>query len=341
MPRIRITSTADTSNPKVVHVGTGIVWYAYLRSPLRLCVQREVNGVRDPEVEIAAPVSSFDVVDDPVDTTKGWIYFVHDGVVVRCAVTPLNVVLNAVAYLRFADWYNALTVDRGGIGGAGGPNSAWTLLDYPPLKQAKLDLLPVSSRGIGGTGGMNSTWTTNEGPDAPTVALERTKSPAEQIKLIVTEPNRTLYLNRGITGYRVYKKETELAGWVYFATIPASTDLLPWEYPYRPKPSCYITLTAYPVTYWMATSARTGYLPSESLPSNLVKDDGNLPIVYLDNVLNVAGGAGGPNKVWDLLEYPPVKHVRADALDVSPRGIGGAGGPNFNWTLNGTSIVNP
>lgn len=321
--RIRITSTTDASAPKVVALGNGIIWYAYLRSPNILCVQREENGTRDPEVQVAQPVMNFDVIRDPADVNKGWIYWVHDGVLVRSEVAPLTTALNSVAYTRSDSWFNSVR-----SAGGTGVGLAWKTVENANITRV-LTEHPLSS---GGTG-LTHSWGANEGPSPPVLEWERTPS---DLGILVTLPDRTAYRNRNITLVKIYRQETTSAGFRFYASLTVPPSPRPWEPP-LPSLRAVVAPTAVPVTRWFATCVRTGKQASEGPPSNTLLDDGNIPTSYVERPLS----AGGTGQVlaWSTRDFPPVKKRTVDSVG-DGRGFGGTGAL-VSWTLNGTSIITP
>jgi hypothetical protein len=328
MARIRITLTTDAAHPRVVYLGNKIAWYAYVRPTDVLCIQREVNGVRDPEVQVCSPVKSLDVIQDPVDPTKGWIYFIHDGILERIQVTPLAANLTAVAYLRIDGWYQGTP-----ISGGTGLLRQWTTTEYPPLKRLRQEATPIS----GGTGLLRQ-WSASEGPDPPSITIERTNS---GINVLITSPNRNAFRNRNITQMHVWRKQTsnQLVGgdWALHATVDVPTLPHTWEPP-LPALVAAVPGTTTPVSYWAVSCVRTGYLPAESVYSNIATDDGTLPVIYVDSPKAVGGTH--VYQTWTTFEWTPMKRVRDDQIGAGVIGPGGTGLMR-KWIVNGTSIINP
>jgi hypothetical protein len=329
MARIRITLTENAAKPKVVYLGSGVSWYAYVRGGDTLYVQRDVNGVRDPEIAITAPVLALDVIRDPVDSTKGWIYFTHDGILERIQVTPLGVgSLNAVGYNRINGWYHSV----GAVGGAGVAKQ-WTTTDFPPIKVSPLDTLP----GRFGGAGVTRSWNGSEALDPPSIVLERTNT---AVNVIISLPNRNIEKNRNLTLVYIYRKltaQTSDYDWAFFSSVAVPPQVQTWQPP-LPLLQATVPLTVFPsVTRWAATCVRVGYLPAESGFSNIAIDNGLLPTIYVEPMDKRLGGARVAQQ-WDTVDFTPVKTIRTDT--VSTAAVGGAG-ITRQWTLNGTNIINP
>lgn len=334
MTRTRITTTNDASSPKTVWLGSGIKWYAYIRPPNQtLCIQRSVGGVRDPEIAITTPVPNFDVILDPAVPNTGWIYFVHDGATEKLQVTPLGAALNSIAYLRQDGWYQSVPAVHGGTQLL----QQWTTTEFPPVKFARTDNILDGVKGLGGTQ-LLYTWATSEGPDPPTIALERTTI---DLHLVITAmPNLATFRNRNITQLKIYRKENEVTGYLLYSTFTLPPQPHTWEPP-NPALKFLIPFTGSPITYWYATCVRTGYLASESAPSNVVFDDGNLPIIYLE--LPLSGGGTGLEQSFTTTEYTIDKRLVTDPPTDTVGEQVGFGGTSLlrQWTVNGNNILNP
>lgn len=333
MARTRITTTNDTSSPKTVWLGSGIKWYAYLKPPNQtLCIQRSENGVRDSEIQITTPVPNFDVIKDPATPNVGWIYFVHDGATEKLMVTPLGAALNSVAYLRQDGWYQSVP----GIGGGTGLQQQFTVTEFPPTKVAKTDNI-LDARNLGGTG-LQQQWNASEGPDPPSITIERTTS---DLNLIITLPNLLLYRNRNVTELHVYRYETATLGFLPYSIVSIPPQPHTWEPP-LPTFKIPIAPTAFPVTFWEVTCVRLGYQASESAPSNVVADNGNLPIIYLE--IPISGGGTGLQQQFTTTEYAIDKRLVSDpptdTVGSDSNGFGGTG-MIAQWLVNGTNILNP
>ena len=330
MTRIRITTTNDATAPKILSFGNGIRWLVYLRSPDTLCVQREVNEIRDTEVQVTSPVLRFDAVEDPADPTSGWVYFVHDGVLERMQVTPLTVVWTAVAYTRTDGWTSSLP----GLQHGTGLVRSFVTVDHPPIKTTKTDQWD----GTSGATGLGRSWTAQEGPDAPTIALERITG-APQLDLVLTLPNRTLFRNRNITQLRIYRKETEALGYIQYGVEPVGPAPETWEPP-QPAIRIQVPFTSTPITYWRASCVRTGYLANEGLMSTAVWDDGTYPLAFhVEQFVGLSGN--GLMSSWLTTEHPPIKKNLTPDLWQNGNQSNGGTGLIRSWLVNGSDILHP
>lgn len=113
--RTKITTTNDADLPRVVHLGSNVIWYVYRRANLRLYLQREAAGARGAEIEIAQFVSAVDVAIDP-GGLKAWIYFVTDGSLRRIEVTTIAETPSTQAVQRNDGWYERVKVQAPGMG---------------------------------------------------------------------------------------------------------------------------------------------------------------------------------------------------------------------------------
>lgn len=135
--RTKITSTNDTAHPRVVHLGSDVIWYVYRRVDRGLYLQRESAGVRSAEVLIATPVDALDVIVDP-DDIRAWIYFVTDGSLRALQVTDKTETPTVQAVQRNAGWYvrSEFTV-------AAGSSGTWTTTSITPpaIALVEVDLI--------------------------------------------------------------------------------------------------------------------------------------------------------------------------------------------------------
>lgn len=113
--RERITTTNDAVQARVAVLSGGVVWYGYRRADAGLYLQREIAGVRDPEVKVADAVAWFDLLLDPAGTTA-WVVFMQDTVLVRFQVTNLATdPLTLASYTRQDHWTDAICVGGGTV----------------------------------------------------------------------------------------------------------------------------------------------------------------------------------------------------------------------------------
>jgi len=113
--RTKITTSNDTDTPRVVHLGSDVIWYVYRRADKGLYLQREAAGVRGLEVLVALPVTTLDVAIDP-GGLKAWIYFVTDGSLRRIEVTDKTETPTTQAVQRNSGWYERLLLAAPGMG---------------------------------------------------------------------------------------------------------------------------------------------------------------------------------------------------------------------------------
>lgn len=315
MARTRITISNDTSFPRIITLGSGVLWYIYIRSGNKLCVQREVSGIRDAEVEICSPVTYADAVLSP-DSSVGWIYFITDGGLQSVQVTNLAIdPMNAVPFNRQDSWYENLE-----LWGSGFTQTDWSATDRPPIKK-----LYVEPSKLDNSGFSTIAWEASEGPDTPVLAIEWFVGEPYRT-LVVSLPNRSLYRNRNITHVRVFRR------------LSTSTTFTEYSYEvvglYDNEITINVPITVTPATYWRATCVRTGYLASESALSNTVADDGNVPPIYLQKV--GVDGSGFTTSTWTTTDHPPLKKV---FMDNGPILNNGSGFASASWKTNGNETL--
>lgn len=317
MARTRITTTNDATVPRCVALPGGVIWYAYLRTGGILCVQREVGGALDPEVAVTSPVTWFDAELDP-SGTKGWIFFIHDGVLEKLEVTNLVAdPFTAVALTRSTGWYEGANQ-----AGAGFPTMpVWSLVDRVPLKRNVLE-----SVGALGAGFPTVAWAPENGPYPPTLAIEAPYGFPTRT-LVVTLPDRSLYLNRNIIQVHFFRQEDPGVGFLPYSVVPVG--------PLDTVLYAYVAVTGTPETKWFARCVRLGYQAATSRPSNTVTDNGNLPPIYLENVSG--RGAGFPTVSFATVNREPVKKLVLETLNTPT----GAGFPFTKWALDGQDVLNP
>ena len=331
MVRTRITTTNNASSPKVVWLGSGIIWYAYIKPPNEtLFIRRSVAGVLDPEFEITHPVPKVDVTKDPGVADQGWIYFIHDGSVQKILVTQLAASFNSVAYLRQDGWYQSVPSSMNT-----GVQRTWTATEFLPTKTIRSDTFFDGTAGAPGVG-LQRTWDASEGPDAPSIVFEKT---TVNLHLVITLPNRLTFRNRNITLLNVYKYTSAVLGWelqqqVAVPPIPSPMD--------PPSPLLQALIPDSPVMLWKVTCVRTGYLASEGFPSNILTNDGLIPIIYLEEP--VAGFNTGIHQTFGTTDMTPNKTLVSSPVVDQPfsEGNGAFGTGIFkSWVVNGFDIINP
>lgn len=159
----RITFSGDAIEPKVITFGgTPLVrWYAYLRTSLsnRLCLQRSVDGVLEPEIVVVESnppalnkaesegITWFDFHADPVDVTKAYLYFIADGTLWRNEIvsTPIGEAPTTTQYDRVNNRYERLNLK---IGAANSAEANFRVNTGPGVYSVESFLIPGSAPGL-------------------------------------------------------------------------------------------------------------------------------------------------------------------------------------------------